>query len=127
LVARSSFELLQRNPKLLDEHELQCYEEAKLVIQSAAVLSRLVTVDYFTDEIALYCAGVDWDMIKLFYKQLDNPLKKYMDGVKERLSQQYGAQPNYTGCDKDAVVARYMGFVTFAKRWPKAERFSERF
>ncbi len=115
-----NFDLLSHaNPPSLEPWEFQIFENTRAVVQSACLLTRLVPNEEFTDEIALFCAGVDWQMVKKIYKP-DSSTKVLMRGTKNSFDQTYGAKSMFHTIDDKYVFERYKGFVTFATRWPNS-------
>ena len=93
-----------------DIQQLQQPSETSDLVQIAVILKWLVPDDAFTFQLALICAGVE-------YECLLKP--EFMAEVKNRdrrLKAQFGG-PNYSA-DIGCLLQRYLNFVQFAKMWP---------
>ena len=88
-------------------------------IQIAVILMRLVPSRSFTDQIALFCAGMRWDYITRSYKYPKSNLEMRVSNEKRLIEQNYGSKHIYLACHEKSIKERYKYFVQFASRWPK--------
>ena len=91
----------------------------------ASILEYLVAPFYsqFTDKVALFCAGIEWSIVKVYYTARSNLAQRYMIHQKHYLRQCCGS-PLYA-CDEESVKSRYKYFVRFAQRWPNVDRLED--
>ena len=112
--------IYNQNPRSLESWEFEEFQYTREIIQRACILTRLVGDDLFTDKVALFCAGIDWETIENNHK-LGSNLFRYMNHIKQTFDQNYGAKSSYLGDSSDQICERYVAFVSFAERWPKIE------
>ena len=94
-------------------------------VEIASILEYLVSPfqPQFTDKVALFCAGIEWSVIRFFYMSQRNLVQRYMTHQKFYLRQCCGTASKI--CDDESVKLRYKFFTQFAQRWPSAESLNE--
>ena len=72
-------------------------------IEIASILEYLVVPFHtqFTDKVALFCAGIEWPTIKLYYTARSNLVQRYMTHQKQYLRQCCGS-PSFA-TDEESV------------------------
>ena len=88
-------------------------------VQIAVILMHLVPSESFTDQIALYCAGMSWDYIVSSYQYPSSQLKKRMSNQKKLIEQNFGSKHLHLAYDEQSIKERYTYFVQFAFRWSR--------
>ena len=94
-------------------------------VEIASILEYLVSPFHpqFDDKVALFCTGIEWPVIKMFYVSQYNLIQRYMSHQKHYLRQCCGTPSN--NCDDESVKSRYKIFTQFAQRWPTIERLDQ--
>ena len=94
-------------------------------IDIASILEYLVAPFHhqFTDKVALFCAGVEWQTVNMYYNFQGSLVQRYFSHQKHHIRQCCGNTPLYS--DDETLLFRYKYFIQYAQRWPPVEKLSE--
>lgn len=90
-------------------------------VHIACILQMLTPYqDLFTDQLALYCAGMEWDAIStLLYQYPNSALHNELKRNKSNLTISFPHIGQMYNTERKDVVHRYQVFVQLADKWPK--------